>query len=57
MVEGIHAYALVCLTSPNGVELLIAAMAERGLDGRALAERDDRGDRARDRARRCASAA
>ncbi len=37
MVENLHSYALVCLTSPNGAELLTAAMAERGLDGRALA--------------------
>jgi uroporphyrinogen III methyltransferase/synthase len=36
MVEGLHAYALVCLTSPNGVAMLFAAMAERGLDARAL---------------------
>jgi uroporphyrinogen III methyltransferase/synthase len=37
MIEELHAYALVCLTSPNGAELLLDAMAERGLDGRALA--------------------
>jgi uroporphyrinogen III methyltransferase/synthase len=37
MLEGLHAYALVCLTSPNGADLLFAAMAERGLDARALA--------------------
>jgi len=37
MVDGIHAYSLVCLTSPNGAELLMAALAERGFDGRALA--------------------
>lgn len=37
MVEDLHTYALVCLTSPTGVELLFAAMAERGLDARALA--------------------
>jgi len=36
-IDDLHSYALVCLTSPNGVELLLAAMAERGLDGRALA--------------------
>jgi uroporphyrinogen III methyltransferase/synthase len=36
MVEGLHTYALVCLTSPNGVDLLFAAMAERGFDARAL---------------------
>ena len=37
MVESLHSYALVCLTSPNGVELLFEAMADRGLDARALA--------------------
>jgi uroporphyrinogen III methyltransferase/synthase len=37
MLDGLHTYALVCLTSPNGVDLLFAAMAERGLDARALA--------------------
>ena len=36
-IEGVHAYALVCLTSPNGVRLLFEAMAERGWDARALA--------------------
>jgi uroporphyrinogen III methyltransferase/synthase len=36
-VEGIHAYALVCLTSPNGVQLLFEAMAAQGRDARALA--------------------
>jgi uroporphyrinogen III methyltransferase/synthase len=36
-VEGIHAYALVCLTSPNGVQLLFEAMAGQGRDARALA--------------------
>ncbi len=36
-VESIHAYALVCLTSPNGVRLLFEAMAEQGRDARALA--------------------
>jgi uroporphyrinogen III methyltransferase/synthase len=30
-------YDLVCLTSPNGVELLFARMAEHGLDARSLA--------------------
>ena len=37
MLDDLHSYALVCLTSPNGVDLLLRAMAERGLDGRALA--------------------
>ncbi len=37
MVAALHTYALVCLTSPNGAELLFQAMAERGLDARALA--------------------
>jgi uroporphyrinogen III methyltransferase/synthase len=32
-----HAYALVCLTSANGVNLLFEAMAEQGRDARALA--------------------
>jgi uroporphyrinogen III methyltransferase/synthase len=36
-VESIHAYALVCLTSPNGVNLLFEAMAAQGRDARALA--------------------
>jgi uroporphyrinogen III methyltransferase/synthase len=36
-VQGIHAYALVCLTSPNGVRLLFEALAEAGRDARALA--------------------
>ena len=37
MVENLHSYAVVCVTSPNGAELLMRAMAERGFDGRALA--------------------
>lgn len=36
-VEAIHSYALVCLTSPNGARLLFEALADRGLDARALA--------------------
>jgi uroporphyrinogen III methyltransferase/synthase len=36
-VAGLHSYALVCLTSPNGVRLLFEAMAEQGRDARALA--------------------
>ncbi|MGH2989589.1 MAG: uroporphyrinogen-III C-methyltransferase, partial [Solirubrobacterales bacterium] len=36
-VDDIYAYALVCLTSPNGVRLLFEAMAEAGRDARALA--------------------
>jgi uroporphyrinogen III methyltransferase / synthase len=36
-VHGIHAYALVCLTSPNGARLLFEALAEAGRDARALA--------------------
>jgi uroporphyrinogen III methyltransferase/synthase len=36
-VHGIHAYALVCLTSPNGVRLLFEALAGAGRDARALA--------------------
>jgi len=36
-VAAIHTYALVCLTSPNGVRLLREAMVEQGRDARALA--------------------
>ncbi|HET8593530.1 MAG TPA: uroporphyrinogen-III synthase, partial [Solirubrobacterales bacterium] len=36
-VESLHTYALVCLTSPNGVRLLFEAMASQGRDARALA--------------------
>ncbi|HET9119441.1 MAG TPA: uroporphyrinogen-III C-methyltransferase [Solirubrobacterales bacterium] len=36
-VESLHTYALVCLTSPNGVNLLFEAMAAQGRDARALA--------------------
>jgi uroporphyrinogen III methyltransferase/synthase len=36
-VQAIHAYALVCLTSPNGVRLLFEALRGAGLDARALA--------------------
>jgi len=36
-VQALHTYALVCLTSPNGVQLLFEAMAEQGRDARALA--------------------
>ena len=36
-VESLHTYALVCLTSPNGVHLLFEAMAAQGRDARALA--------------------
>jgi uroporphyrinogen III methyltransferase/synthase len=36
-VDAIHSYALVCLTSPNGVRLLFEALAAAGLDARALA--------------------
>jgi uroporphyrinogen III methyltransferase/synthase len=36
MVEALHAYALICVTSPNGVRLLFDAMAARGRDARAL---------------------
>jgi uroporphyrinogen III methyltransferase/synthase len=36
-INDLHAYALVCLTSPNGARLLFEAMAEAGLDARALA--------------------
>ena len=36
-VAALHSYALVCLTSPNGVRLLFEAMAAQGRDARALA--------------------
>jgi uroporphyrinogen III methyltransferase / synthase len=36
-VDDLHAYALVCLTSPNGAHLLFEAMAAAGRDARALA--------------------
>jgi uroporphyrinogen III methyltransferase / synthase len=38
-VERIGDYALICLTSPNGVRLLFEAMGEAGLDARALGGR------------------
>jgi uroporphyrinogen III methyltransferase / synthase len=36
-IERIREYALVCLTSPNGVRFLFRAMEKAGLDARALA--------------------
>jgi uroporphyrinogen III methyltransferase/synthase len=36
-IADLHTYALVCLTSPNGVRLLFEAMAAQGRDARALA--------------------
>jgi uroporphyrinogen III methyltransferase/synthase len=36
-VQNLHTYALVCLTSANGVRLLFEAMAAQGRDARALA--------------------
>ena len=36
-VDDIYSYALVCLTSPNGVRLLFEALAAAGRDARALA--------------------
>jgi uroporphyrinogen III methyltransferase/synthase len=36
-LDAIHSYALVCLTSPNGVRLLFEALSSRALDARALA--------------------
>jgi uroporphyrinogen III methyltransferase/synthase len=36
-IAAIRGYSLVCLTSPNGVELLFEALATAGLDARALA--------------------
>jgi uroporphyrinogen III methyltransferase/synthase len=35
-VQAIHAYALICLTSPNGVRLLFEALRASGRDARAL---------------------
>ena len=35
--DEIGSYDVVCLTSPNGAELLLAALQQRGLDARALA--------------------
>jgi len=37
MASGIGEYALVCLTSPNGAQLLMEALASGGRDARALA--------------------
>jgi uroporphyrinogen III methyltransferase/synthase len=36
-IGAIHSYALICLTSPNGVRLLFDALTAAGLDARALA--------------------
>ncbi len=36
-VAGIHTYALICLTSPNGVRFLFDALAAAGRDARAFA--------------------
>ena len=36
-IQSIHAYALICLTSPNGARLLFEALSEAGRDARALA--------------------
>ncbi len=36
-ISGLHAYALVVLTSPNGVRLLFRAMEHQGVDARAFA--------------------
>jgi uroporphyrinogen III methyltransferase/synthase len=36
-VEQMSDYALVCVTSPNGASLLLAALREKGRDARALA--------------------
>jgi uroporphyrinogen III methyltransferase/synthase len=36
-LEDLSGYGLVCLTSPNGVELMFRALAGRGEDARALA--------------------
>ena len=55
-IDRIEEYALVCLTSPNGVRLLFDALAKRvgSGDARALAgARDGGGHRARARRRSC----
>ena len=36
-IAGLHAYALVVLTSPNGVRLLFRAVEQQGVDARAFA--------------------
>ncbi len=36
-VASIHTYALVCVTSPNGADLLFEALGAAGMDARALA--------------------
>jgi uroporphyrinogen III methyltransferase / synthase len=36
-VDDVYSYALICLTSPNGVRLLFEALANVGRDARALA--------------------
>jgi uroporphyrinogen III methyltransferase/synthase len=37
-IESLHAYALVCVTSPNGARLHFEAMDARGFDARALSQ-------------------
>jgi uroporphyrinogen III methyltransferase / synthase len=37
-VAALHTYALICLTSPNGVRLLFEAMEAAGRDARALSQ-------------------
>ena len=44
-IDRIGEYALVCVTSPNGVRLLFDALAGRGRDARALAGATVGGDR------------
>ncbi len=41
-VERIGEYALICVTSPNGAHLLFEALADAGLDARALGETKQR---------------
>jgi uroporphyrinogen III methyltransferase/synthase len=41
-VERIGEYALICVTSPNGADLLFEALAAAGLDARALARASER---------------
>ena len=53
VVQSIHAYALVCLTSPNGVSLLFDALAEARTRRARARQRDGRRDRTRHRGGAC----
>ena len=41
-IERLGEYALICLTSPNGVRFLFEALAAAGLDARALGKRPEK---------------